>query len=120
MSTSTVQAEYRAIYETMHKGEALARTAEALGMQPRGAGALPIMVDNAGAIQVANNKFGDKRLRHEMVHYHFVREMIERGQYRLCKIPGFAQLADGFTKRLPAPRTRLLRAYVLGMDTAPP
>lgn len=58
--------------------------------------------DNNGCISIANNPTDHKRTKHIDVKYHFIREKIEQKEINLIYTPTGQQLADAFTKSLPA------------------
>ena len=59
--------------------------------------------DNRGAIFLANSSGYRSRTRHINVRYHFIREHILNDIIKLIAIDTKRQLANAFTKALPAP-----------------
>jgi hypothetical protein len=74
---------------------------------------ITIHCDNQSTIALAlNNKF-HARTKHIDIHYHFVRSVIENGTIDLQYIPSAENVADVFTKALPAPRFKELRKKLM-------
>lgn len=63
---------------------------------------IPIFEDNNGCICIANNPTNHKRTKHIDIKYHFTREQITQHKISVQYIPTGEQLADAFTKPLPA------------------
>jgi hypothetical protein len=59
-----------------------------------------LLIDNQGAIALANNPAFHTRTKHIGIHHHFIRECIENKEIALEYIPTNDQLADVFTKAL--------------------
>src|SRR6185312_6471018 len=59
-----------------------------------------ILVDNQGALKLAQNPEFHKRTKHIDISYHFIRECINNNKITIGFIPSREQLADGFTKAL--------------------
>jgi hypothetical protein len=62
--------------------------------------AIPMCVDNHGAIFLASNPAQEGRIKHVRLHEHFIREAIEFGDVELFYVPTNVQFADIFTKNL--------------------
>lgn len=60
-----------------------------------------IMVDNNGAIKLANNPEFHKRTKHIDIRYHFIRELVESEQIRIIYVNTKENLADPLTKSIP-------------------
>ena len=61
---------------------------------------LPILVDNASAIQVAKHPEHQSTMKHVHRAYHWIRDHVERGDISVTHVPGSENLADIFTKPL--------------------
>ena len=71
--------------------------------------AIEIMEDNQSAIHMASNPQFHGRTKHIELRYHFIRDIVGRGEVLLKYCPTEVMVADIFTKALPAPRYRELR-----------
>ncbi|KXJ83029.1 hypothetical protein RP20_CCG009471 [Aedes albopictus] len=71
--------------------------------------------DNQSTIKIVSNPKDSGRLKHIDVKHFYVRELLEGGCIQIDYIPSKMQQADIFTKSLPAPAFRNLRAN-LGVD----
>jgi hypothetical protein len=112
VATSTCHAEYQAAYLAVAKGTVLRRLLRDLGaLAP---GPTRICEDNDSCIAVSENPFGDKRVRHMAMKYHYVREQVAAGNFRLVSVSSRQQLADLLTKPHPLPRHRELRGFLQG------
>lgn len=62
-----------------------------------------LLVDNLSTIKLIRNPEFHRRTKHIEVRFHFVREKVISGEIQLEHVPSKRQLADMFTKSLPAP-----------------
>ncbi|XP_019199804.1 PREDICTED: uncharacterized protein LOC109193402 [Ipomoea nil] len=65
--------------------------------------------DNLGATYLAANPVFHARTKHVEIDYHFVRDKVASGDFIVSFVSTKDQLADIFTKPLPAPRFQTLR-----------
>nr|GFB27826.1 retrovirus-related Pol polyprotein from transposon TNT 1-94 [Tanacetum cinerariifolium] len=78
-----------------------------------------IYCDSKSAIAISCNPFQHSRTKHIAVRYHFIKEHVEKGTIELYFVKTDYQLADIFTKALPADRFNYLvrrlgmRSYLL-------
>nr|GEY73554.1 copia protein [Tanacetum cinerariifolium] len=63
---------------------------------------IPIYCDSKSAIAISYNPVQHSRTKHIAVHYHFIKEHVQKGTIELYFIKMDYQLADLFTKALPA------------------
>lgn len=100
VATSTTEAEYMALYEGIKEACWLKSLIASIDIKIK----LPIKIfeDNNGCIAIANNPTDHKRSKHIDVKYHFSREKIEEKHVILEYISTGEQLADMFTKSIPA------------------
>nr|GEY29669.1 hypothetical protein [Tanacetum cinerariifolium] len=75
---------------------------------------IPIYCDSKSAIAISCNPVQHSRTKHIVVRYHFINEHVEKGMIGLYFIKMDYQLADLFTKALPADRFNYLVRH-LGM-----
>nr|GEV62086.1 retrovirus-related Pol polyprotein from transposon TNT 1-94 [Tanacetum cinerariifolium] len=80
---------------------------------------IPIYCDSKSAIAISCNPVQHSRTKHIVVRYHFIKEHVEKGMIELYFVKTDYQLADIFTKALPAdPFNYLVRR--LGMRSLSP
>ncbi|KAK1641833.1 hypothetical protein QYE76_059638 [Lolium multiflorum] len=72
-----------------------------LGVVPSALDPLIIYFDNMGAIANAQEPRSHKRLKHIKLRYHSIREYIEDGEVKICKVHTDLNVADPLTKALP-------------------
>jgi len=70
---------------------------------------LTIWCDNSGALAIASNPVSHARTKHIEVDFHFIREKVLNKDIQLRYLSTIDQLADNFTKGLPADRFSFLR-----------
>nr|GEU65571.1 retrovirus-related Pol polyprotein from transposon TNT 1-94 [Tanacetum cinerariifolium] len=80
---------------------------------------IPIYRDSKSAIAISYNPVQHSRTKHIAVHYHFIKEHVEKGKIELYFVKTDYQLADLFTKALPANRFNYL-VHRLGMCSLSP
>ena len=76
---------------------------------------LPIMIreDNTGAIFLTNNDVMSQRTKHIDTRYHFVREMIEKGELSVKYIRSERNPADVMTKNLGEEKFKIFSEMIL-------
>nr|GEV35620.1 copia protein [Tanacetum cinerariifolium] len=80
---------------------------------------IPIYCDSKSAIAISCNPVQYSRTKHIAIRYHFINEHVEKGTIELYFVKTDSQLADLFTKALPADRFNYLVRH-LGMRTLSP
>ncbi|GJX45845.1 hypothetical protein Tco_0262521 [Tanacetum coccineum] len=80
---------------------------------------IPIYCDSKSAIAISYNPVQHSRTKHVAVHYHFIKEHVEKGTIELYFVKTDYQLADIFTKALPVDRFNYL-VRRLGMRSLSP
>nr|GEW77112.1 hypothetical protein [Tanacetum cinerariifolium] len=79
---------------------------------------IPIYCDSKSAIAISCNPVQHSRTKHIVVRYHFIKEHVEKGMIELYFVKRDYQLANIFTKALPADRFNYL-VRRLGADNRP-
>nr|GEX94641.1 retrovirus-related Pol polyprotein from transposon TNT 1-94 [Tanacetum cinerariifolium]GEX97524.1 retrovirus-related Pol polyprotein from transposon TNT 1-94 [Tanacetum cinerariifolium] len=69
---------------------------------------IPIYCDSKSTIAISYNPVQHSRTKHIVVHYHFIKEHLEKGTIELYFVKTDYQLADIFTKALPVDRFNYL------------
>nr|GEX16695.1 hypothetical protein [Tanacetum cinerariifolium] len=80
---------------------------------------IPIYCDSKSTIAISCNPVQHSKTKHIVVRYHFIKEHVEKGTIELYFVKTDYQLADLFTKALPADRFNYL-VRCLGMHSLSP
>jgi hypothetical protein len=96
---STTEAEYVAISETVREIKFILQVLESMNLDMDYP--VTVLVDNVGAIFLANNRTTGERTKHVDIRHHFVREHIEDGIVKIVFVRSKNNDADIFTKNLP-------------------
>jgi len=83
-----------------------------VGMEQKGP--TIIMEDNQACIAMSENPGLHRKTRHIDVRFHYLRDMVDKGNVKLVYVPTEHQLADLFTKPLYSMRHAMLRDRVMG------
>ena len=73
---------------------------EYLGVVPSIANPVDIYCDNMGAIAQAKEPRSHQKSKHILRRFHLIREIVERGDIKICKVATEDNVADPFTKPL--------------------
>jgi len=98
VSTSSSEAEYKALHEACKEAIWLSNILKELGYQSTN----PIIIfeDNTNTIRLSENPISSSNLKHIDTIYHQIREFIQLGKVAVLHIPTITQLADMLTKPL--------------------
>ena len=69
-----------------------------LGVVPSILDPIELHCDNNGATVQAKEPRSHQRSKHILRRFHLIREIVERGDVKICKIPGANNVADPLTK----------------------
>ncbi|KAK1619089.1 hypothetical protein QYE76_024606 [Lolium multiflorum] len=83
---SSTESEYIAASEASSEAVWMKRFIVELGVVPSALDPLVIYCDNMGAIANAQEPRSHKRLKHIKLRYHSIREYIEDGEVKICKV----------------------------------
>ena len=72
-----------------------------LGVVPSITNPMDLYCDNNGAIGQAKEPRSHQRSKHILRRYHLIREIVERGDVKICRVPTDDNIADPLTKALP-------------------
>ncbi|KAK1631341.1 hypothetical protein QYE76_005656 [Lolium multiflorum] len=101
VAKSSTESEYIAASEASSEAVWMKRFIVELGVVPSALDPLVIYCDNMGAIANAQEPRSHKRLKHIKLRYHSIREYIEDGEVKICKVHTDLNVADPLTKALP-------------------
>ncbi|PRQ45809.1 putative RNA-directed DNA polymerase [Rosa chinensis] len=101
VSTSTMQAEFIAVYETVCEGLWIRNfLMQTKVLSHIVAGTLVIYCDNEAAVFFSKNSKRSNNSKHIDLKYYSVRERVKHGEIAVLSIDTNSQLADPFTKAL--------------------
>ena len=101
IADSTTEAEYIAASDAAKEGVWIKKFVEELGAVPSVGEPLSIYCDNNGAIAQAKEPRSHQRSKHILRRFHLIREIIERGDIKICRVATEENVADPLTKPLP-------------------
>ena len=87
VANSTIEAEYIAASEAAKEVVWIKKFVSGLGVTPSIADPIELFCDNNGAIAQAREPRSHQRSKHILRRFHLVREIIERGDVKICKVP---------------------------------
>ena len=98
---SSTESEYIAASEASSEAIWMKRFIIELGVVPSALDPLVIYCDNMGAIANAQEPRSNKKLKHIKLCFHVIREYVEDGDVKICKVHTDLNVADPLTKALP-------------------
>ena len=101
VADSTTEAEYIAASDAAKEAVWLKKFIGELGVVPSIANPIALYCDNNGAIAQAKEPRSHQRSKHILRKFHLIREIIERGDVKICRVPTDDNIADPLTKPLP-------------------
>jgi hypothetical protein len=104
IADSTVEAEYIAASEATKEVAWIRNFFSKLGVVPSASSPMDLYCDNSGAIVQAKKPRAHKRAKHVLRRYHLIREIIGRGNFKVCKVHRDHNVADPLTKPLSQPK----------------
>ena len=97
---STTEAEYIAASEAAKEGCWIKKFLNELEVVPSSMDAIELYCDNNGAIAQAKEPRSHQRSKHVLRRYHLIREIIDRGDVKVCRVDSASNTADPLTKSL--------------------
>jgi hypothetical protein len=119
MVDSTTEAEYITASEAAKEGVWIRKFLSEVGVFPSVSSPLDLYCDNNGAIEQENELRNHQKKKHVLWTFHLIREIVRRGDIKICKVHTDLNIADPLTKPLPHPKHEAhMRAmgirYILG------
>jgi hypothetical protein len=108
VSRSSTEAEYKAMANATAEVIWVESLLAELGLKLRQPSCL--WCDNLGATYLSANPVFHARAKHIEIDFHFVRERVAKRQLQVRFIASSDQVADGFTKALPAHKLEVFRS----------
>ena len=97
---STTEAEYIAASAVAKEVVWIRKFITEIGIVPNIANPIDLYCDNIGAIAQAKEPRSHQRSKHILRRLHLIREIIERGDVKICRVPTEANIADPLPKAL--------------------
>jgi hypothetical protein len=102
VSTSTTEAEYRALYDGVQEAvwlQSLLGSISGTSIYP-----INVFTDNLAALALSRNPLANQRTKHIDVKYHFIREAVGKNWVKINYVSTVVMPADGLTKALANPK----------------
>ena len=104
MADSTTEAEYIAASDVTKEAVSIKNFVFRLGVVPSITNPVDVYCDNNGAITQSKEPRSHQRSKHILKHFHLIREIIERGDVKICRVHTDDNVADPLTK--PPPQSK--------------
>ena len=101
VADSTIKSEYIAASEAAKKDIWIKKFITRLGVVPSISDLVGLYCDNNRAITNAKEPRSHQRSKHILRRYHLIREIIDRGDMKICRVPTNDNIADPLIKPLP-------------------
>ena len=101
VADSTTKAEYIAASDVAKEAVRIKNFVFRLGVVPSIANPVDVYCDNNGAIGQAKEPRSHQRSKHILRRFHLICEIIERGEFKICRVHIDDNVADPLTKPLP-------------------
>ena len=98
---STTEDEYIAASDAAKKAVWIKNFVFRLGVVPNITNPVDVYCENNGAIAQAKEPRSHQRSKHILRHFHLIREIIKRGDVKICRVHTDDNVADPLTKPLP-------------------
>ncbi|KAK2417007.1 secreted RxLR effector protein [Trifolium repens] len=100
VADSTTEAEYIAASSAAKEAVWIKKFISELEVVPSIVDPISLYCDNNGAIAQAKEPRSHQRSKHILRRFHLIREIIDRGDVKICKVPTLDNIADPLTKPL--------------------
>ena len=101
MADSTTEVEYIAASDAAKEAVWIKNFVFRLGVVPSITNPVDVYCDNNGAIAQAKEPRSHQQSKHILRRFHLIREIIERGDVKICRVHTYDIVADPLTKPLP-------------------
>ena len=98
---STTEAKYIAASEATKEVVWIRKFVSELGVVPSCSSPIDLYFDNNGAIAQAKEPRSHQKSKHILRRYHLIREIVNRGDVKICKVHTDLNMAVRLTKLLP-------------------
>ncbi|KAI5433740.1 hypothetical protein KIW84_020850 [Lathyrus oleraceus] len=100
VADSTTEVEYIAASSATKEDVWIKKFISELGIVPSIVDPIGLYCDNNGAIAQAKEPRSHQRSKHILRRYHLIREIIDRGEVNICRVPTLDNIVDPLTKPL--------------------
>ena len=100
VADSTTEVEYIATSDAAKEAVWIKKFITELGVVPSITNPVDLYCDNNGAIAQAKEPRSHQRSKHILRQFHLIREIIDRGDVKICRVPTDDNIADPLTKAL--------------------
>jgi hypothetical protein len=104
VADSTSEAEYIVASEASKEAVWIRKFVSELGVVPSESSPVDLCCDNSGTIAQAKEPRSHQKSKHILQRYHLIREIIEKGDVKICKVHMDSNVADPLMKPLPQPK----------------
>lgn len=104
VADSTTEVEYIAASEAAKEAVWIKKFVSQLGVMTSASSPMDLYCDNSGAIAQAKEPRSHQKFKHILRRYYLIREIVGRGDVKICKIHTDLNVADPLTKPLPQPK----------------
>ena len=104
VADSTTEAEYLAASEAAKEAVWIKKFITELGVIPSISEPVALYCDNNGAIAQAKEPRSHQKSKHIERRYHLIRDIVNRGDVKISRVPTDENVADPLTKPLPRPK----------------
>ena len=98
MANSTMEAKYIAASEAAKEVVWVRKFVYELGVVPIASSPIDLYCDNIAAIAQTKETRSHRKSKHILRHYHLIREIIDRGDVKICKVHTNLSIADPLMK----------------------
>nr|AAO37490.1 putative gag-pol polyprotein [Oryza sativa Japonica Group]AAS01915.1 putative polyprotein [Oryza sativa Japonica Group] len=104
VADSTTEAEYIAASEAAKEAVWIKKFVSQLGVMTSASSPMDLYCDNSGAIAQAKEPRSHQKSKYILRWYHLIREIVGRGDVKICKIHSDLNVADPLIKPVPQPK----------------
>ena len=101
MADYTIEVEYIVASDAAKEAVWIKNLVFRLGVVPSITNPVDVYCDNNGAIAQAKEPISHQRSKHILRRFHLIREIIEKGDIKICRVHTDDNVADPMTKPLP-------------------
>ena len=101
VANSTIEAEYIFALDAVKEKIWIKNFVFRLGVVPSITNLMDVYCDNNGAIAQAKEPMSHQQSKHILRRFHLIREIIERGDVKICRVHTNDNVVDPLTKPLP-------------------
>ena len=101
VADSTTEVEYIVALEATKEAVWIKKFITGLGVVPSISNPVGLFCDNNGAITWAKEPTSHQRSKHILRRFHLIREIVNRGDVKICRVSTNDNIVDPLTKPLP-------------------